>query len=149
MLYIDCFQLTKACLTAQWIVIRLKLQCKSFSFVLKWVFSPRVTGPKRDTAEKRSSEWNAGSVKGTLQARAVFILDSWTTSMLYSYKTLWISPRKDRTESLEEGGRAKKRWCWKRMKNRKRVRRPAEHPCHSISLEVMSGTLCCHQCDEV
>lgn len=52
MLYIDCFQLTKACLTAQWIVIRLKLHCKSFSFVLKQVLSLRATGPKRDTAER-------------------------------------------------------------------------------------------------
>lgn len=50
MLYIDCFQLTIACLTAQWIVIRLKLHCKCLSFVLKQVFSLRVTGPKRDSA---------------------------------------------------------------------------------------------------
>lgn len=51
MLYTDCFQLTKACLTAQWIVIRLKLHCKSFLFVLKQVLSLRVTGPKWVTAE--------------------------------------------------------------------------------------------------
>lgn len=51
MLYTDCFQLTKACLTAQWIVIRLKLHCKSFLFVLKQVLSLRVTGPKWVTTE--------------------------------------------------------------------------------------------------
>lgn len=52
MSYIDCLQLTKVCLTAQWIVIRLKLHFKSFSFVLNRVLSPRATGPKQDSAER-------------------------------------------------------------------------------------------------
>lgn len=72
MLYIDCFQLTKACLTAQWIVIRLKLHYKSFSFVLKRVLSPRVTGPKQDRAERhlfikkhKLCEGRAASAGGT------------------------------------------------------------------------------------
>lgn len=59
MLYIDCFQLAKACMTAQWIMIRLKLHCKSFfSLVLKLVLSPRATGPKQDATEEHSSERN-------------------------------------------------------------------------------------------
>lgn len=73
MLYIDCFQLTKACLTAQWIVIRLKLHCKSFSFVLKQVLSPRATGPKWDTAE-RQKRLTARQVAWCIQTQTLWLM---------------------------------------------------------------------------
>lgn len=80
MLYIDCFQLTKACLTAQWIVIRLKLHCKSFWFVLKQVLSESTTRPKWDTAERRLFSEKHG---GILQTLEVAVLDSQTTCMTF------------------------------------------------------------------
>lgn len=84
-MYIDCFQLTIAHLTAQWIVIRLKPRCKSFWFVLKQVFPPRVTGPKRDTrCEAFIEEETQALLKGNLQTPEVSILDSQITFMRHS-----------------------------------------------------------------
>lgn len=83
-MYIDCFQLTIDCLTAQWIVIRLKLHCKSLSFVLKQVFSLRVTGPNGTLLWGNYSERNTCTEKGTLQAQEVSMLVRQITFMMHS-----------------------------------------------------------------
>lgn len=60
---VDCFQLAKACLIAQWTVIRLKQHCKSFLFVLKWILSHRAIWPMQDSAEKHYLDRSSSSVR--------------------------------------------------------------------------------------
>lgn len=151
MLYTDCFQLTKACLTAQWIVIRLKLHCKSFLFVLKQVLSLRVTEPKWVTLEIFFRF--TCSMKDTLEAWEVSILDS-PGNLHDAFKPIdWCGYLLGKGEG---GGTNEAQWenrkiitFRKREEDRKRDTGPEEHPCHHISLELMSGTLCCHKSDEV
>lgn len=92
-------------------------------------------------------------MKDTLEAREVSILDS-PGNLHDAFKPIdWCGYFLGKGEG---GGINEAQWenrkiitFRKREEDRKRDTGPEEHPCHHISLELMSGTLCCHKSDEV